>query len=262
MHCFVAVRELPVERLMAVAFWKTLVETDKTLTAEFKWSALPALGAEVTTFLKALTAHVAGQEPALATMTSAEWLPAGHPTAAILESVGYVATTSRSYHSADAAAWRAALRENLGSTVAPQIVSPVPSHFPALRSLLCGPSLRPSELAHGFHTAATTSPSLFDPRCSGVILTDGEPTAVCLAQHAHGHLTIAALFGMPSACHALLHHALQAHDHLPEPTTLSFHFDDGDSPASLATLLESLPHHPAAKLSRYTHTILPTSTKA
>ncbi|MFM7180279.1 MAG: hypothetical protein ACKO2G_02260 [Verrucomicrobiales bacterium] len=46
LHCFVAVRTQPVERILAVAFWHTMPEADGTLTAEVKWSVLPALAAE------------------------------------------------------------------------------------------------------------------------------------------------------------------------------------------------------------------------
>lgn len=254
MQCFVAVRSLPVERLMAVVFWKTIPETDETLTAEFQWSALPAMGAEVSTFLQAFIAHVAAQEPAIAAIaaiSAAEWLPAGHPTAALLESIGFVATINRSHFHADAAAWRAALADAATNREAP--VSPHPSHFPALRKLLCGPSLRPSELAHGFQSAASASPSLFDVRCSAVMLDDsGAPVAACLANSAHGQLSLATLLGTPEACRALLCHCLQARDHLPEPEALSFHIDDVPSPAALAALLESLPHQLLARRSRYT----------
>jgi hypothetical protein len=263
------VRCQPIERLLAVAFWRTIPKQDGTPTAEIQWTALPALGAEVSAFLRALIAHIPAVEPSVTAIAVAERLPANHATAALLEEIGFTATATRTYFQADAAAWRtalstltlSALKEETSPVEQASIHPPHGDHFAALRPLLCGTGLRPSELAHGFQSAASTSPSLFDPRCSGVILTDGEPTAVCLAQHAHGHLTIAALVGTPSACHALIHHALQAHDPLPEPATLSFHLEDGDASALLATLLDSLPHHPAAQLSRYTHTLLPGETK-
>lgn len=261
LHCFVAVRSQPIERLLAVAFWRSIPEPDGTHTAEIRWTALPALGAEVSAFLRALIAQIPTQEPSVTTLAAADWLTANHASAALLEELGFSAAATRTFFQADAVAWRTALAAGTEETPAAEQASihpPQGNHLAALRPLLGGTGLRPSELAHGFQSAATTRPSLFDPRCSGLILTAGEPTAVCLAQHAHGHLTLAALVGTPSCCRALLHHALQAHDHLPEPTTLSFHLDDGDSPSSLATLLDSLPHHPAAKLSRYTHPVSPT----
>ena len=251
MQCFVAVRLMPVERLMAVVFWKTVPETDETLTAEFKWSALPAMGAELTAFLQAFIAHVAAQEPAVSTITAAEWLSADQPSAAILGNAGFLATTTRSHFHADAAVWRAALAENASNT--DTLVSPHPSHFPVLRMLLCGPSLRPSELAHGFQSATSATPSLFDARCSAVMLDDsGAPIAACLANSAHGQLALAALAGTPEACRALLCHCLQARDHLPEPEALSFHINDSPSPTALAPLLESLPHDFLARHSRFT----------
>jgi len=260
MQCFVAVRSLPVERLMAVVFWKTIPETDETLTAEFQWSALPAMGAEVSTFLQAFIAHVAAQEPAVTAIAAAEWLSRENPTAAILEGVGFVATINRSHFHADAAAWRAALADDATNREAP--VSPHPSHFPALRKLLCGSSLRPSELAHGFLSAASASPSLFDVRCSAVMLDDsGAPVAACLANSAHGQLALAALLGTPEACRALLCHCLQARDHLPEPEALSFHIDDSPSPSALAPLMESLPHQLLARRSRFICEISDADTK-
>lgn len=261
-HCFVAVRCQPVERLLAVAFWRTIPEQDGTPTAEIQWTALPALGAELSAFLRALIAHIPAAEPSVTTLAAAEWLTAAHPTAALLQELGFTATATRTHYQADAAAWRAALAEMLEetATAAPlAIVPPHGDHFAALRPLLCGTGLRPSELAHGFQSATSHQPSLFDPRCSGVIIENGQPTAVCLAQHAHGHLTLAALVGTPSACHVLLHHALQAHNLLPEPTTVSYYLDASDESSALATLPERLPRCTAAKLSRYTQTMLPST---
>ncbi len=253
-HCFVAVRSQPVERILGVAFWKSIPETDGTLTAELQWTALPALGAELPAFLRALIAHIPTAEPSISTIAIADWLPAEQPSA-LLADLGFTATATRTHYQADAATWRTALSHSIEET--PAIHPPHGEHFPALRPLLCGSSLRPTELAHGFQTAATHQPSLFDPRCSGVVVENGQPTAVCLAQHAHGHLTIAALHGSPAACHALLHHALQAHDLLPEPTTLSYYLDASDESSALAALPESLPRSAATQLSRYTQTNLP-----
>ena len=256
-QCFVAVRMQPVERLLAVAFWKCVPECDGTRTAEIQWSALPALGTEISAFWAALIAHIAAQEPSVTTMAAADWLPAAHPTATVLEAVGFSATAGRTMYQADAAAWRAALCETPPLGADPVIAAPAAEHLPLLRTLLCGPSLRPSELAHGFQTAASHTPSLFDPRCSAVLLEGGKPVAACLANATHSHLTLAAVFGTLDACRALLHHCLQARDGLPEPSTLSFHLDDRDSASPFATLLASLPHQTAARFSRFTLTLPP-----
>jgi hypothetical protein len=251
LRCFVAVRPQPVERLVAAAFWKLVPETDGTHTAEIQWAALPALGEQVLAFLEALVANVPVQESEAVTVASAEWLAAGHPAAAVLRAVGFAAAGTRTYYQADAAACRDAhaaappLAENT------LLVAPQAGHFDSLRSLLCGASLRPSELAHGCHTAGSETPSLFDPRCSGVVLADGRVVAACLANASRGHLSLAALAGPPDACSQLLHHALQARDHLPQPVSLGFHLDERDPPAGLAALLEQLPFQNAGQLVRY-----------
>ena len=261
-QCFVAVRCQPIERLLAVAFWRTIPEKDGSLTAVIQWTALPALAAELSAFLRALIAHIPTAEPSVTTIAVADWQPAEHPTALLAE-LGFTATATRTYFQADAATWRAALatlHEETPAAAPVSIVPPHGEHFAALRPLLCGSSLRPTELAHGFQSATSHQPSLFDPRCSGVIIEYGTPTALCLAQHAHGRLTIAALNGPPAACLTLLHHALQGHDLLPEPTSLCYHLDDGDDSSALATLPESLLRSTTTQLSRYTQTILPTTT--
>ena len=251
-QCFVAVRMQPVERLLAVAFWKTVLEFDGSRTAEIQWSALPALSDGISAFWAALIAHIAAQELSVNTLAAADWLPAANPTATVLEAAGFSAAASRTMYHADAAAWRAALGETPPLGADAVIAAPEAEHLPVLRTLLCGPSLRPAELAHGFQTAVSHTPSLFDPRCSAVILEGGKPIAACLANTSHSHLTLAAVSGTTDACRALLHHCLQARDGLPEPSALGFHLDDRDPPSPFADLLASLPHQTAARLSRFT----------
>ena len=250
-RCFVAVRTQPVERLLAAAFWKLVPETDGTLTAEIQWTALARLGEQVPVFLEALLAAVPGQEPTAGTVANAEWLPAGHPAAAVLESVGFAVAGTRTHYQAEAAAWRHALDNAPPLAANTVLVPPRADHFEGLRTLLCGASLRPSELAYGFHTAGSESPSLFDPRCSGVVVADGKVVAACLANASHGHLTLAALAGPPDACARLLHRCLLGRDHLPEPASLSFHLDDRDPPGALAGMLERLPHQTVGQLARH-----------
>jgi hypothetical protein len=182
-------------------------------------------------------------------VAGADWLPVGHPAATVLQAVGFSPAGTRTVFRADAAVWRQTLGEHAEPTV---LVPPQGNHFDALRTLLCGASLRPSDLAHGFHTAGSEAPSLFDPRCSGVILAaDGRIAAACLANAAHGHLTLAALAGPPDACEHLLRHCLQGRDGLAESATLSFHLDDRDPPGTLAGLLERLPHQTVGQLTRH-----------
>lgn len=251
LRCFVAVRTQPVERLIAAAFWKAVPETAGTLIAEIQWAALPVLGEQVSAFLEALVASVPDQEPGATALANAEWLPVGHPAAAVLQAVGFTVAGTRTYYQADAAAWRHGLSEVPPLAANSGVIPPHGDHFDGLRALLCGASLRPSDLAHRFHTAGSESPNLFDPRCSGVVIADGKVVAACLANAAHGHLTLAALAGSPDACARLLHHCLQGRDHLPEPASLSFHLDDRDPPGALAGLLERLPHQPAGRLEHY-----------
>lgn len=246
-HGFVAVRTRPVERLVAAAFWHRVPETDGTLSAEFRWSALPSLGPQLSSFLGALAAQVAEQEPAAATLAATDWLPEGHLIGGLLEAAGFSAAGTRTVIQADAAAWREALD---GAAADGELQPLRGEHFDALLSLLCGASLRPSELAHGFHSGWSESPSLFDPRCSAVIVAGGVVVAACLANASHGHLTLAALAGPAALCGRLLHHGLQAHDKLPEPATLSCQLDDRDPPGVLAGLLEKLPHTVLGRVGR------------
>ncbi len=238
---------------MAAAFWKVVPETDGTLTAEFQWSALPSLGPQLSLFLGALAAQVAEEEPAAATLAATDWLPEGHLIGGLLETAGFSAAGTRTVIQAEAAAWRQALD---GAAEVDGDLQPLRGeHFDALRSLLCGPSLRPSELAHGFHTGWSESPGLFDPRCSAVMVAGGEVIAACLANSSRGQLTLAALAGPAESCRRLLHHCLQAQDKLPEPAGVVCQLDDRDPPGTLANLLETLPHAVVGRLVRHARSL-------
>jgi hypothetical protein len=200
---------------------------------------------------------VAAQEPEAAALAMAEWMPSSHPSDAVLRALGFAVVGTRRYLQADAAAWRLALGAEPPPAGDAAPAPPHPDHFDGLRVLLCGASLRPSELAHGFHTAWSESPSLFDPRCSGVVVADGQISAACLANAAHGQLTLAALAGPDEPCARLLHHCLHGRDHLPEPASVSFHLDDRDPPGALAGLLARLPHQAAGQLARHARPLAP-----
>jgi hypothetical protein len=247
-HGFVAVRTRPIERLLAAAFWKVVPETDGTLTAEFQWSALPSLGPPLSSFLGALAEQVAEQEPAATTLAATDWLPEGHLIAGLLEAAGFSTARTRTVFQADASAWRQALDRAAADGDSQPLRG---EYFDALRSLLCGPSLRPSERAHGFHSGWSESPSLFDPRCSAVMMAGGEVIAACLANSARGQLTLAALAGPEELCRRLLHHCLQAQDKLAEPANVVCQLDDRDPPGTLAGLLETLPHTVVGRLNRH-----------
>ena len=238
-RCFVAVRELPVERLVGAAFWRVVTETDGTRSAEFEWFMIESVAAdEQTEFLKALVAEMSGQGEQAIRIASSAWLPPGHPLAAVLESVGFRVSGRRRLYCADASVWREALTD---LSERQTLRSPAGEHFEALKTLLCGPSLRPSELAHGFLTAGGKSPALFDPRSSAVLEVDGKITAACLASVSHGHLTIAALSGTDEECARLLHHCLQSRDCLAATASLGFHLDDRVPLAALHKLAGQLP---------------------
>jgi hypothetical protein len=243
-QCFVALREGPLERLLGAAFWRGLAESDGSASVEFEWSVLAAMAADEAGLLEALVAHAGGQCPQAQRIAASAWLPAEHPRAAVLQAAGFAVAGSRQWFSADAAAWREALGTPPRLPESGNLLRPLPVHYEALKDLLCCAALRPSELAHGLHTATSESPSLFDPRCSGVLSVAGKITAACLANSSGGHLTLAALAGSPDACLHLLGHALAARDGLAESASLGFHLDERDPTGAHAGLCARLPAHP------------------
>jgi hypothetical protein len=252
LQCFVALREKPLERLLGAAFWRCVAESDGSVSVEFEWSALAAMAPDEAGFLEALVAHAGGQCPQAQCIAASAWLPAEHPRAAVLQAAGFAVAGERQWFSADAAAWR----EALGTPPLPEgdggtLLRPLPEHQETLKGLLCGAALRPSELAHGLHSATSESPSLFDPRCSAVLTVAGEITAACLANSSGGHLTLAALAGSPDACLHLLGHALTARDGLAAPASVGFFLDERDPPAALAGLAARLPSNPCGSLRRH-----------
>lgn len=237
LQCFVAVRERPVERLVGAAFWRLLTAADGRGEVEFEWAGAVA---HTEDFLRALVAEVKKQYPACERIAASAWLPEGHPLAATLEAAGFAAAGKRQLYGAEANVWREALA-TAAIAEGEVLTAPAGGHFDELRALLCGPALRPAELAHGFQTAGGESPSLFDARCSAVLTEGGKVTAVCLANGSRGHLTVAALHGTPAQGDLLLQHCLQARDHFAEPVSLSFYLDDRDPSLVLSALIERLP---------------------
>ena len=239
LQCFVAVRERPVERLVGATFWRLLTAADGSHSAEFEWAAAAAQS-EAVEFLQALVAEVKKQCPDCERIAASAWLPEGHPLAATLEAAGFAAAVKRHVYVAEAKVWREALA-TAAITEGEVLAAPTGGHFDELRALLCGPALRPAELAHGFQTAGGESPSLFDARCSALMTEGGKVTAVCLANGSRGHLTVSALHGTPAQGDLLLQHCLQARDHLAEPVSLSFYLDDRDPSLAFSALTERMP---------------------
>jgi hypothetical protein len=251
-QCFVALREGPLERLLGAAFWRGVTETDGCISVEFEGSVLAAVAACEAGFLEALVEQVAGSCPQAQRIAAAAWLPPEHPRAAKLQEAGFVVAGERQWFSADAAVWREALGTPPLLPVGGTLLRPLPEHYETLKGLLCGAALRPSELAQGLQTAASESPSLFDPRCSAVLNVAGEITAACLAQSSGGHLTLAAMTGAPDTCLHLLGHALHGREGLTEPASVGFFLDERDPPSgSLAGLAARLPVHPCGSLKRH-----------
>lgn len=254
-QCFVAVRERPVERLVGAAFWRLLTSAVGQVEAEFEWAAAAAY-TEAVEFLQALVAEVKKQCPACERIAASAWLPEGHPLAATLEAAGFAAAVKRHVYGAEAKVWREALA-TAAIAESEVLTAPTGGHFDELRALLCGPALRPAELAHGFQTAGGESPSLFDARCSALMTEGGKVTAVCLANFSRGHLTVAALHGTAAQGDRLLHHCLQARDHLAEPVSLSFHLDERDPSLALSALTERLPVENGGSSLRYEAELTP-----
>ena len=245
-------REQPVERLVEAAIWHTVEEADGGRGVEFDWAAGPALGEdEQVAFLVALVAEIRRQAVDAAWIAPASWLPEGHTSIGILEAAGFAVTARRSLYGVEAAKAREILASQPTPESPGELRAPAPEDFEALRALLCGPALRPADLALGMRSAASHQPSLYDPRCSAVCLRDGEITAACLAQSSHGHLGLAALVGAPEECDRLLVHCLQGRDGLPEPATLGFQIDRRLPAPALTRLTEILPCHSAGDFLRF-----------
>jgi hypothetical protein len=249
--CFVAVREEPVERLVAAAFWGPVMEADGTFGVEFDWAASPALAAEEQeAFLRALVEEIGSQAGGVAWIAPAKWLPEGHAAVDLLVKVGFAPAGERALFGVEAAQTREILVSKQAAESPGELREPAPEDFEALRALLCGPALRPADLAMGMKSAASHQPSLYDPRCSAVIVREGAITAACLANSSHGHLSLAALAGPPDDCKRLLLHALQGRDHLPEPTAFRFQIDHRQAGCAFSRLIDCLPCQSAGRLLR------------
>ena len=240
------------ERLVAAAFWSPVAEADGVRGVEFDWAAGPALsGDEQVAFLGALVAEIRCQAVDAAWIAPAAWLPEGHAGIGILEAAGFAPAGKRSLYGVEAAKARDILASQAAPESPGELREPALEDFESLRALLCGPALRPADLAMGMRSAASHQPSLYDPRSSAVLLRDGEITAALLAQSRHGHLTLAALAGAPDECARLLLHGLQGREGLPEPTTLGFQIDHRLPAPALTRLAEILPCQLAGTFLRF-----------
>ncbi len=250
--CFVAVREEPVERLVAAAFWGAAMEADGSRGIEFDWSAGPALGAEEQeAFLLALVEEISRQAAEAAWIAPARWLPEGHTVVELLVKVGFALAAERSLYGIKAAQAREILASLAPSESPGELREPVPEDFDALCSMLCGPALRPADLAVGIRSASSHEPSLYDPRCSALLLRDGNITAACLADSSYSHLTLAALAGPPDDCKRLVLHALHGRDHLPEAAAFSFQVDHRQPACAFSRLAGFLHCQAAGRLLRF-----------
>lgn len=245
-------RERPVERLVGAAYWRVIGQCDGTRMVEFEWSVIPSVSfVEQVEFLNALVTHVREQEQSAIGIAPSAWLSPEHPQAAILEAADFTVSGQRTGYEAEAAVWRETLASLLPPSDQVVMLPPAGEHFEELKVLLCGPSLRPSELAHGFQTAGGNAPALFDPRCSAVLIVDGKITAACLANSSQSHLNLAALSGTDEQCAQLLHHCLQARDGLAEPVSIGFLLDGRDTDSGLSRTIKRMPTQIGELFKRY-----------
>ncbi|MES2921535.1 MAG: hypothetical protein V4819_08315 [Verrucomicrobiota bacterium] len=244
-RCFVAVDGQP-ERLVGAVFWREIpAEGDTPVGATFEWAMIPELADSPveTDFLIALVTEIQLAVPVARWLSPSTDLPEGHPLAERLLQAAFQQETTWTHHSAavpDIASWlesRPAAPSPLPAT------APHPSHFDPLHEVLCGNDrpLSKSQLAHGFQTAGSGEPSLFDSRCSVLLLDGDEIVAACLANVSDGHLNLTALH-VPAAPVQLLPDVLRQVitrcNMFAPPLTLGFTLHPQDPPAGLPALLE------------------------
>jgi len=245
-RCFVAVEDHPVERLVGAIFWREIPAEGQTpIGATFEWEMVSDLAdsPEETDFLIALVTEIQLAVPDARWLSPSTDLPEGHPLAARLLQAAFIQEATRTHHSAplsDVATWLEKY---------PEIPSPLPatsphlSHFETLHELLCRNDrpLSKSQLARGFETAGSGEPSLFDSRCSVLLMKDQTIVAACLAYVRQGNLTLAALH-LPAAPVQLLPEVLRQVitrcNLFAPPLTLGFSLHSQDPPAGLPALLE------------------------
>lgn len=244
-HCFVAVDGQP-ERLVGGVFWREIpAAADAPVGATFEWAMVAELtdSPVETDFLIALVTEIQLAVPAARWLSPSTDLPEGHPLAERLLQAAFQQDATRTHHSAavpDVASW---LEKHPAHSSTLPATAPHPAHFEPLHEVLCGDDrpLSKSLLAHGFQTAGSSEPALFDSRCS-VLLMDGEEiVAACLANVSDGHLTLTALH-LPAAPVQLLPEVLRQvitrSNLFAPPLTLGFSLHPQDPPAGLPALLE------------------------
>ena len=243
------------ERLVAAAFWGAVMEADGTRGMEFDWAAGLALAAEEREdFLRALIGEIGRQANGVAWIAPATWLPEGHAAVDWFVKAGFALAGERSLCGVEAARAREMFASQAAAESPGELREPVLEDFEALRALLCGPALRPADLAIGMQSAAGHQPRLYDPRCSALLWRDGHLTAACLANSSHSHLSLAALVGSSDDCKRLLLHALHGRDHLSEPATMSFQIDHRQTACAFSRLAESLQCRAAGRFLRFAKT--------
>jgi hypothetical protein len=245
-RCFIAVEERPVERIVGVVFWREIPAEGQTpVGATFEWAMIPEFtdSPVETDFLIALVTEIQLAVPDARWLSPSTDLPEGHPLAERLLQATFQPVATQTYHSAAAADVASWLDKYPGSPSPLPATAPHPSHFDPLHEVLCGEDrpLRKSRLSHGFQTAATAEPTLFDSRCS-ILLMDGDKVAAaCLANVTQGHLTFAALH-LPAPpvqlLPEILRQVLNRSNLFAPPLTLGFTLHPLDPPAGLPALLE------------------------
>ena len=245
-HCFIAVEDQPVERLVGAVFWREIpAESDTPVGATFEWAMINEFADTPvgTDFLIALVTEIQLAVPAARWLSPSTDVPEAHPLAERLLQAAFQQETTRTHHSAavsDIASW---LENHPAHPSALPVTAPHPSHFDPLHHVLCGADrpLSKSKLAHGFQTAGSGEPSLFDSRCSVLLLDGEEIVAACLANVSDGHLTLTALH-LPAAPVQLLPEVLRQvitrSNLFAPPLTLGFSLHPQDPSSGLPALLE------------------------
>ncbi|MFO1430024.1 MAG: hypothetical protein U1F76_07790 [Candidatus Competibacteraceae bacterium] len=198
-HCFVAVRQRPVERIVGAAFWQEVSGRDRRLTATFRWRVLPVLAgmAMERAFLLAFRDQVAEASRA-ALLRTADPLSEG-PAVRLLQDLGFepayrhecfggplekcIQRTRRTFARLDGKSRPAGV----------EIITPAPTHAEALVALV---SERHGLLAAEDIRTTFIGPAgrgSFEPRFSALLYAGDRLTGVCLVRKSDRQIAIPVL---------------------------------------------------------------------